>query len=193
MLEIKFTATERLEIEVKEEEIPIRHYLRQPQRLVAAIADPTLIEILGQERYRLKMRSLNFMEIYHFQPTVVLKVWSQGDGKVYLESQDCQMIGIDYINDRFFLNLKGELTPQTQGNKTYLRGVANLEVKIDLPPALWLTPKYFLEMAGNGLLKSVLVRIKQRILHQLIQDYRLWVSSEDIQQSQENVNQLLTP
>ncbi len=193
MLNIQFKATELLEIEVKEEGIPIKHYLRQPQRLVQAIADPSLTEVLEQGKYRLKMRPVNFLEIYHFQPTVVLKVWSQGDEGVYLKSQECQMIGIDYINERFFLNLKGQLTAHQEGSKTYLRGKADLEVKVDLPPALWLTPRPLLEMAGNGLLRSVLLRIKQRLLHQLIQDYQVWVRSEDLQEYGKNANQLLIP
>ncbi len=32
-----------------------------------------------------------------------------------------------------------------------------------------------LEATGNGLLKSVLLTVKQRLLHQLLADYRRWV------------------
>jgi hypothetical protein len=35
-----------------------------------------------------------------------------------------------------------------------------------------------LETTGNGLLKSVLLTIKQRLLHHLLADYRHWVISQ---------------
>ncbi|MBF2021268.1 MAG: DUF1997 domain-containing protein [Hydrococcus sp. C42_A2020_068] len=177
-MDIRFTASESLEIVVEEQTVPIQHYLRQPQRLVTAIADPKLMEQLSESRFRLKMRPLNFMDIYHFQPTVILSVWAGASGIVYLNSEDCEIRGIDYINDRFSLNVKGKLSPHQDEGQTYLKGKADLEVKVvDLPPPLWLTPKPLLEVAGNGLLKSVLVRIKQRLLSQLLKDYYQWANA----------------
>ena len=173
-MHVCFIASESVKIAVEEKENSIRHYLRQPQRLVKAIANPKLMEQLSESHFRLKMQSLNFMDIYYFQPTVILKVWTGASGRVYLNSEDCEIRGIDYINDRFLLNVKGNLSPQQQEGQTYLIGKANLEVKVDLPPALWLTPKPLLEVAGNGLLKSVLLRIKQRLVNQLLKDYRHW-------------------
>ena len=175
-MNINFTASESLKILVEEQSAPIHHYLRQPQRLVKAIASPKLMTQLSDNIFRLKMRPLNFMEIYHFQPMVTLKVWSDADGKVNLRSEDCE-INIDYINDRFTMNLQGELFPCQIDGQTYLQGRADLQVKVDLPPALWLTPKALLEPTGNKLLKSVLLRIKQRLLSQLITDYYHWANS----------------
>ncbi|ELR98327.1 DUF1997 domain-containing protein [Gloeocapsa sp. PCC 73106] len=179
-MDVKFTASESVEIRVQQKEIPIQHYLRQPQRLVKAIASPSLMEQLSEERFRLKMSPLNFMEIYHFQPTVVLRVTPGPQGTVYLQSEDCEIRGIDYINDRFSLHVTGKLAPYEINGETYLKGKANLEVKVELPPLLWLTPRPFLEIAGNGLLKSVLLRIKQRLLSHLVQDYSQW-AQEDAQ------------
>jgi hypothetical protein len=177
-MDICFDAEETVAIAVQQETIPIQHYLRQPQRLVRAIADPKLVKQLSSERYQLKMRSLDFLNIYHFQPTVTLKVWAGASGTVYLESEDCEIQGIDYINQRFSLNLKGKLVPENIEGKTYLKGKAKLQVKVDLPPPLWLTPKPLLEMTGNGLLKSVLLRIKQKLLSQLLHDYYAFIESE---------------
>ncbi len=174
---IRFNAAESLEIAVQEETIPIQHYLRQPQRLVKAIADPKLMEILSSNHFRLKMRPLNFMDLYHFQPTVVLKVWTVANGTVHLKSEDCVIRGIDYINDRFSLNVSGKLFPYQRKGQTYLKGKADLTVKVELPPPLWLTPKPFLEMTGNRLLKGVLGRIKQRLSSHLLQDYHQWATS----------------
>ena len=173
----RFTASETVEIAVKEQSVPIQHYLRQPQRLVQALANPNLMEQLSPERFRLKMRPLNFMEIYHFQPTVVLKVWSDAKGSIYINSEDCEIRGIEYIDQRFSLNVTGQLSPHQNGETTYLKGRADLKVEVELPLPLRLTPTPFLEAAGNGLLKSVLQRIKQRLLSQLLQDYRQWADN----------------
>ncbi len=177
-MDICFRAEETVAILVQEETIPIQHYLRQPQRLVKTIADPKLIKQLSTDRYQLKMRSLDFLNMYHFQPTVILKVWAGASGTVYLQSEGCEIQGIDYINQRFSLNLKGKLLPENIEGKTYLKGQANLQVKVDLPPPLWLTPKSLLEMTGNGLLKSVLLRIKQKLLSQLLHDYYAFIETE---------------
>jgi hypothetical protein len=173
-----FTALESVEISVEDEAVPIQHYLRQPQRLVRTLANPELMKQRSKELYELKMRPINFMELYHFQPIVVLKVWAGASGTVYLNSESCEIKGIDYINQRFSLHLKGKLSPCQENGKTYLKGRADLEVKVELPPALWLTPKPLLEMAGNGLLKSVLQRIKQRLVTQLLKDYHYWAQNE---------------
>ena len=177
-MDICFKASESVTLLVKEETIPIQHYLRQPQRLVKAIAEPKLMEQLSLERYQLKMRSLNFMDMYHFQPTVTLKVWSGASGTVYLNSEDCEIKGIEYINQRFSLNLKGRLAPQEIEGQTYLKGKADLQIIVDLPPPLWLTPKPLLEVTGNSLLKSVLLRIKQKLMSQLLKDYYAFARTE---------------
>lgn len=185
-----FQATESVQIPVKETEIPIQHYLRQPQRLVQAIANAQLMNQLSDNLYELKMRPINFMGIYRFQPIVILKVWAGKNGTVYLRSEDCQIQGIEYINRRFALNLKGYLTPQQNEGRTTLEGQADLEVKVDIPPALMFTPKSFLEKTGNGLLKSVLVRIKQRLVTQLLQDYSQWAAREVKQAEQSTITDL---
>ncbi|AFZ35824.1 Protein of unknown function DUF1997 [Stanieria cyanosphaera PCC 7437] len=177
-MQVCFKASETVEILIEEQEVPVQHYLRQPQRLVKAIANPQLMKQLAENLYELKMRSLNFMEIYHFQPIVILKVWSDTQGNVYLKSQACEIKGIEYINRRFSLQLKGILYPEINQNKTCLKGQADLEVKVELPPPLMLTPKPLLEMAGHQLLKSVLVRIKQKLVTQLLKDYHQWVTQE---------------
>lgn len=188
---VSFSSSESVKISVEDEEIPIQHYLRQSQRLVKAIANPKLTKQIGDDLYELKMRPINFMEIYHFQPIVILKVWSGSNGSVYLKSEGCQIKGIDYINKRFSLKLKGILYPQQNNDKTTLKGQADLEVGVEIPGALILTPKPLLEMAGNKLLKSVLVRIKQKLIVQLIEDYRNWAAKE-VKQEQASGSQLST-
>jgi hypothetical protein len=173
-MNVSFSAQESLSLSLREPLPALQHYLRQPQRLVTAIADPQLMETLGENRFRLKMRPLSFLDLYHFQPTVTLKVWANATGTVYLESEDCEIRGVDYINHRFALTLKGRLAPYRRDEETLLQGKADLTVSVDLPQALWLTPTPLLEMAVQGLLRGVLGRIKQRLLIQLLEDYRRW-------------------
>ncbi len=171
----RFTASQAVEILVPEQPVAIHHYLRQPQRLVSTLVDPSRIEILGEECYRLKMRPLSFMML-SIQPTVDLKVWATANGTIYLQSVACEIRGVEYINQRFNLDLKGYLSPEQINGETRLKGNADLKVEVELPMPLAMMPSSLLEATGNGLLKSVLLTIKQRLLHQLLADYRNWVN-----------------
>lgn len=175
----RFTASQSVEIAVPEQPIPIQHYLRQPQRLVKALVDPSRIEQLDEEIFRLKIRPLTFMML-SIQPTADLKVWAEPNGTVHLRSVACEILGLDYINQRFALKLQGHLSPCQVKDVTFLRGKADLEVQVELPMPLALTPQPIVEATGNGLLKSVLLTIKQRLLHQLLSDYRSWVEDNQL-------------
>lgn len=176
-MHICFFASQSVELAVPDQPIPIQHYLRQPQRLIRALVDPSRTEQLTPDCFRLKMRPLNFLAL-SIQPTVDMRVWADSNGTIYLQSVACEIKGVEYINQRFGLNLTGTLAPQQTDRTTYLKGKADLHVQVDLPPPLWLTPKPLLETTGNGLLRSVLLTIKQRLMHQLLLDYRSWVVAQ---------------
>ena len=176
----QFTASQTVKINVPPQSIPIQHYLRQPQRLVHALADNSRIDQLSDEVFRLKMRPLSFLSL-SIQPTVDLKIWAEPNGTINLRSLGCQILGFEYINQRFALNLQGHLSLHQINNITNLEGRADLEVQVEIPPPFSFTPKGILEATGNGLLKSVLMTIKQRLLHQLLADYRSWVASQNSQ------------
>lgn len=178
----KFTASQSVEIAVPQQPIPIQHYLRQPQRLVNTLVDSRRIQQLSEEVFRLKMRPLAFMSL-SIQPTVDMRVWAESNGVIYLRSVGCEILGVEYINQRFALNLQGHLSPYHFKTGTRLQGRADLEVQVELPPPFSLTPKPILEATGNGLLKSVLMTVKQRLLHQLLADYRNWVSLQTTQKA----------
>jgi len=176
---VRFTASEAVNLVVPSENTPIQHYLRQPRRLVAAIADPKLMTPLSENRFHLKMRPIEFLDLYHFQPSAVLNVVADSNGVVTLTCEQSEVIGNDYLNDRFSLQLKGKLYPIQEKGKTYLRGKADLQVDVDLPPPLWFTPRSLLETTGNGLLRGVLTRIKHKLMNQLISDYRQWANQSE--------------
>ncbi|MCG5058302.1 MAG: DUF1997 domain-containing protein [Limnoraphis sp. WC205] len=173
----QFNASQSIEIAVPQQQIPIQHYLRQPRRLMNALADSTRLEQLSKDTFRLKMRPLSFMML-SIQPTVDLKVWALADGTIGLKSVGCEIRGVEYINQRFSLKLVGRLSPIEREGLTHLTGQADLQVQVELPPPLQFTPLSILETTGNGLLKSVLLTIKQRLMHNLLCDYRRWASEQ---------------
>jgi hypothetical protein len=176
-MDTRFVASQSVEIAVPEQPVPIQHYLRQPKRLVYALVDPSRMERQSSDVFRLKMRPLSFMML-SIQPTVDMKVWAEADGTINLKSVRCEIRGVEYINQRFALKLVGKLYPQQISGVTYLKGKADLEVKVELPPPLWFTPAPIMEATGNALLKSVLLTVKQRLMHHLLQDYCRWASEE---------------
>jgi hypothetical protein len=159
----QFNASQSIEIAVPQQQIPIQHYLRQPRRLMNALADSTRLEQLSKDTFRLKMRPLSFMML-SIQPTVDLKVWALADGTIGLKSVGCEIRGVEYINQRFSLKLVGRLSPIEREGLTHLTGQADLQVQVELPPPLQFTPLSILETTGNGLLKSVLLTIKQTVI-----------------------------
>ncbi len=175
---LKFTASQSVSLTVDTPPSQLQHYLRQPRRLVYALTDPTRVEYLGGDRFRLKMRPLNFLMV-SLQPTVDLAVQASSEGCLHLRSLGCEIRGVDYINRRFHLDLKGYLRPQPTPTGTELIGVADLEVGVDIPPPLDLTPRPILEATGNSLLKSVLLTIKQRLMQHLVADYQRWLAEVD--------------
>jgi hypothetical protein len=174
-MQTSFQAVQLVEMVVPEQPIPIQHYLRQPQRLVKALVDPSRMEQLSADCFRLKLRPLSFM-MFSVQPSVDLRVWAEANGTIRLQSIAAELRGIEAINQRFRLQLVGQLVPQTLSSVTYLQGKADLAVQVDLPPSLWFTPKSLIEATGNGLLRSILLTIKQRLTHQLLQDYCKWAA-----------------
>ncbi|MFN4065982.1 MAG: DUF1997 domain-containing protein [Thermosynechococcus sp.] len=172
---LEFKASQSVRLSVETPTASLQHYLRQPQRLVYALTDPSRVEFLGSDRFRLKMRPLNFLMV-SLQPTVDLAVHANSDGSLQLRSLGCEIRGVDYINRRFHLALEGYLSPQATANGTDLIGLADLQVGVDIPPPLDLTPHPILEATGNGLLKSVLLTIKQRLSQQLVADYQRWLT-----------------
>jgi hypothetical protein len=170
---VTFTADRSVEIAVPKQPIPIQHYLRQPHRLVRSLVDSNRIEQVGDDEFCLTMRTLSFFG-FELQPTVYLRVWTEVDGTVRIVSTNCEIRGIDYIDRRFSLELVGELVPHERQGRTYLTGIADLEVRVELPPPVSFMPRSIVESAGNSLLKGILNTFKQRLLHQLLADYVAW-------------------
>lgn len=173
---VRFEAEQSIELWVTDQPVAIQHYLRQPQRLVAALVEAHQVESLKTDLFRLKMRPMSFMML-QIQPVVDLRVWNDSGDCVFLKSEGCQIPGSDYIGQRFHLKLEGFLQPKIHGHRTLLQGTAHLQVDVELPPALCLTPKILVDAAGSSLLKGVLQTMKQRLRWRLVSDYQKWCAT----------------
>jgi Protein of unknown function (DUF1997) len=189
---VTFTADRSVEIVVPKQPIPIQHYLRQPHRLVRSLVDPNRIEQVGDDEFCLTMRTLSFFG-FELQPTVYLRVWTEVDGTVRIVSTNCEIRGIDYIDRRFSLELIGELVPHERQGRTYLTGIADLEVRVELPPPVSFMPRSIVESAGNSLLKGILNSFKQRLLNQLLADYVVWAQKGAVDTQSPAANQPHAP
>jgi hypothetical protein len=168
----KFYASQAVELEVPQRPYPISDYLRQPQEVVRALGDSSQVEQIEQDIYRLKMKPLKFLML-QIEPIVDLKIWAQKDGTLCLRSVNCQLRGID-LKDHFQLQVSGYTTPCTKNGQTYLSGSAELGLKMYLPPPISFIPEATTQSAGNNLLKSILLRMKQSMMHKLIANYSDW-------------------
>lgn len=188
-MQAKFAATQSVSIPIPPTPIPIRHYLRQPKRLVHALVDPRQTEQLSDDCFRLKMRSRQFLMLT-LQPIVDLQLWNDRDDVVRLRAVRCELSGLEFINQQFELSLEGYLAISSD---QLLEGQANLSVCVEIPPMLWMTPKTIINAAGNRMLSSILSSVKHRLVQQIIMDYLDWVEIVTADSPQKNMgsNQML--
>ncbi|GAB4287653.1 MAG: DUF1997 domain-containing protein [Oscillatoriaceae cyanobacterium] len=172
-----FTASQSVKLAVPEQKVPIERYLRQPQRIVRGMGDPSRIQQLAADCYRLKMRPLKFFML-NIEPTVDMQIWADANGIINLQSVGCELRGIETINEHFQLELSGTLQAMGGGKSTYLQGGAELQLKIYLPPPFTMMPAAIVRSTGDKLLGNVLLRMKQKLMQQLLLDYEQWAQQQ---------------
>jgi Protein of unknown function (DUF1997) len=170
----QFTASQMIELRVEEAQLPIEAYWADPQRLMYALVEHDRVRSLGAGQFEISVRSLSFLGLT-LQVRVVVEIWVE-EGRVRVRSRSCELMGAEFFNQRFELNLEGQLVALRSRQGVKLWGKADLMVRVDVPLPLSLTPRPILEATGNALLRSVLVTIQQRMNRQLLADYRVWAS-----------------
>ncbi|MEL7501281.1 MAG: DUF1997 domain-containing protein [Cyanobacteria bacterium J06554_6] len=169
-----FSASQSVRIAVPSLQVPIQTYLAEPERLVYALVEPSRVEVLAPEQFRLNMRPFKFLMLT-LEPVSDMRVfWS--DRQVHIESDTCWLKGQPALNQHFSFSLRGLLSPETQGEVTYLSGQAFLQVTLDLPMSFRLTPTALIQKSGSGILKGILMTMRQRLLNRLVDDYRTWAT-----------------
>jgi Protein of unknown function (DUF1997) len=198
-MDTSFRAKQSVDIAIPEGPMLIQPYLQQSIRIVNALTSldrPSLdhkgassqapssqapssqVEILGGDLFRLKLRPLKFLALT-LQPIVDMRVWTAADDVLHVQSVACEILGLEQFNNPpFELDLIGELYPLAVRGKMHLRGQIALTVKAEMPMPIALTPKPVLEATGNAIMLGVLTTMKQRLLKNLIADYRDWVNTQ---------------
>lgn len=143
-----------------------------------ALISPEQLERLEPGLFRFRMQPIKFVTL-KLRPVSDIEIWSE-QNTVYVRSTACRLEGQPAINDKFSLNLQGHLSTQDNRRGTRLYGQANLQVEVDLPPALRLMPKSVLQATGNGILNGILATMKQRLMRQLVTDYRDWAAKQPV-------------
>jgi Protein of unknown function (DUF1997) len=178
-----FQAKETVAIAIPEQSIPIGQYLQYPQHLVDALQSQSEIQILAKSKgsrliaFRFALEPLSFLQL-KISPIVDLDAWSDKESIMYLRSQGSQikvdLLGMEIPSANFELKLKGEIHVEND----ILIGNASLSVMVEVPPPVSFTPESILQITGDRLVSNVLLKMKQRLLQQLINNYSLWIESQ---------------
>lgn len=178
---LRLSSEQTANLQVPRHDVPLRHYLKQPRRLVHALMNPEQVDELSQDTFRFHLRGFQFLML-DIRPVVDLKIDVHED-HLKVRSVGCKILGNDYIDKQFSLDLKGQLNFREQESVTDLDGKVRLVIAVGLPPVLEATPHALLEKTGNQILRGVLMTIKQRLMKQLAADYEQWSHQQAQQES----------
>jgi hypothetical protein len=164
---LAFSACQELQLKVPEQPELLPAYLADEERVVKALLDPSQLVHLGPGSWRYTVTRLQVFQL-QIQPVVELRCLME-PRVITLEASDCQLEGLGIVDD-FQLTLHSRLCAGHQG----LEGDASLEVRVSQPPLLKLIPQKILEATGRSLLAGILLGIRTRVSHQLVDDFRDW-------------------
>ena len=166
-------ASQSVEIAIFPAPMPINEYLKNTERLVYALADPSQIKVLGRHTFQFSMRPIKFLMLT-LEPVADVKIYPNECDEIIIYSDSCRVRHQAALNRRFSFKLRGWLAPRSDNSG--VSGNAELDITIDLPSAFRLTPKSLLESTGNAIVNGILIAIKQRLQRRLIHEYRGWTS-----------------
>lgn len=164
---LAFSSSQQLILPVHECIAHLPAYLREEQRVVASLLDPSQLVALGSGHYRYRVTRVQVFQL-QIQPVVELQTHHRGD-RFELEAIDCQLEGLGLVDD-FRLGLQSWLEASDQG----LEGQATLAVSVSQPPLLKLVPPRVLEATGRSVLRGILLGMRNRVGQQLLHDFHHW-------------------
>ena len=167
---LAFDASQHLDLPVQRHAQRLADYLRQEERLLAALLDERQLTRQGPGQYRYLVTNLQVFQL-QVKPIVSLQI-EHGERSLLMRAVDCELEGLGLVDD-FKLTLEANLNATDRG----LVGDASLAVRVSRPSLLRLIPKRMLETTGESLLNGILVGIKARVGQQLMADFRRWCRS----------------
>jgi hypothetical protein len=169
---LAFSSSQQLILPVRECINHLPDYLKDEQRVVASLLDPSHLMALGEGRYRYRVTRVQVFQL-QIQPVVELQTHHRGD-RLELEAVDCQLEGLGLVDD-FRLGLTSWLAASERG----LEGEATLAVSVSQPPLLKLVPPRVLEATGRSVLKGILMSMGNRVRQHMLNDFHQWCHCQD--------------
>ena len=164
---LAFTARQKIDLVVQENEQQLPDYLLQQERVVGAMLDPKKLTPLGSGRFKYEVTSFKVFQL-QINPVVSIGV-ENTDRKIRMYVTESHLDGLGFVED-FDLTLDAILEAQPSG----LKGEALLGVTVSQPQLLRLIPPKMLESTGQSILNGILLGIKGRVEKQLIVDFNNW-------------------
>ena len=170
---LSFDAKQKLKLSVTTNKEYLSDYLLQEERVVGAMLDSNKLIPEGEGKYKYNVTSFRVFQL-DVNPVVSIAV-ENNNGALIMSAIDSKLDGLGIVED-FKLILKANL----QATEIGLEGEALLGVTVSQPPLLKLIPKKILESTGHSVLNGILLGIKARVQQQLVKDFRVWCSSNNI-------------
>ena len=164
---LAFTARQKINLVVHENEEQLPDYLLQQERVVGAMLDPKKLTPLGPGRFKYEVTSFKVFQL-QINPVVSIGV-ENTDKKIRMYVTESHLDGLGFVED-FDLKLDAILEAKSTG----LEGEALLGVTVSQPQLLRLIPPKMLESTGQSILNGILLGIKSRVEKQLIVDFNNW-------------------
>ena len=164
---LAFTARQKIDLVVQENEEQLSDYLLQQERVVGAMLDPKKLTPLEPGSFKYEVTSFKVFQL-QINPVVSIGV-ENSDRKIRMYVTESHLEGLGFVDD-FDLTLDATL----EAKPSSLEGEALLGVTVSQPQLLRLIPPKMLETTGHSILNGILLGIKSRVEKQLIADFKNW-------------------
>ena len=166
-MSLAFTARQKIDLVVQNNQEKLPDYLLQQERVVGAMLDPKKLTPLGPGSFKYEVTSFKVFQL-QINPVVSIGV-ENFKKKIRMYVTESHLEGLGLVDD-FDLKLDAVLEAKLSG----LEGEALLGVTVSQPKLLRLIPPKILESTGQSILNGILLGIKARVQKQLIVDFNNW-------------------
>ena len=166
-MSLAFTARQKIDLVVQDNQEQLSDYLLQQERVVGAMLDPKKLTPLGPGSFKYEVTSFKVFQL-QINPVVSIGV-ENTDRKIRMYVTESHLEGLGFVDD-FDLTLDATL----EAKPSSLEGEALLGVTVSQPQLLRLIPPKMLETTGHSILNGILLGIKSRVEKQLIADFKNW-------------------
>ena len=175
IMALAFSARQKIDLVVQDNQEQLPDYLLQQERVVGAMLDPKKLTPLGSGSFKYEVTSFKVFQL-QINPVVSIGV-ENTERKIRMYVTESHLDGLGFVED-FDLTLDALLEAKPSG----LEGEALLGVTVSQPQLLRLIPPKMLEQTGQSILNGILLGIKARVGKQLIVDFNEWCK-----ENQENI------